>query len=264
MAIPVKVENEVIIGKSSRSEECGLEMNASVVKAVTSTLYNYKKEAVVREYSTNITDSHNASGKTGAKGYVHVPTRINPVIEFRDYGLGMSEDDIYNIYTVLGKSTKRGDNTTNGSLGFGSKSYGTVCDQMVVTSVKDGVKTVVVCYKNRKGMLAADTKSISNTNEGNGTLVSIPVKIGEVRQWQEVAAKVLGAFKVPYNNNGFGDYLIDVKSFKNESEKRSKLEDKVEYEFSKIKTKLPLWEFVRNWVDEDKINHYLKLEKLIK
>ena len=206
MAIPVAVENEVIIGKSIRSEVCGMEMNASVVKAVTATLYDYKKEAVVREYSTNITDSHNDSGKRSLKGYIHVPTKMNPVIEFHDFGLGMSEDTIYSVYTVLGKSTKRGDNTTNGSLGFGSKSYGTVCDQMTVTSIKDGIKTVVICYKDRTGMLAADTKSVTETDQPNGTIVSIPVKPNEVHQWQETAAKVLGAFEVPHEVNTFGDY----------------------------------------------------------
>ena len=206
MAIPVTTENEVIIGKSSRSEVCGMEMNASVVKAVTSTLYNHKKEAVVREYATNITDSHNDSGNRGLKGYVHVPTKMHPFIEFHDKGLGMSEDTIYNVFTVLGKSTKRGDNTTNGSLGFGSKSYGTVCDQMTVTSVKDGIKCVVVCYKDRTGMLAADTKSLTETNEPNGTIVSIPVKISEVASWQETSARVLGAFEVQHEVNTFGEY----------------------------------------------------------
>ena len=30
------------------------------------------------------------SGNEGLKGYVHVPTKMNPVIEFHDYGLGMT------------------------------------------------------------------------------------------------------------------------------------------------------------------------------
>jgi len=47
MAIPVQIENEVVIGKSSRSEECGIEFNSSLVKALSSTLYNYKIEAKV-------------------------------------------------------------------------------------------------------------------------------------------------------------------------------------------------------------------------
>ncbi|AGH31945.1 RIIA lysis inhibitor [Vibrio phage PWH3a-P1] len=206
MAVPVTPEYEVNVGKSSRSEVCGMEMNASVVKAVTATLYDYKIEAVVREYATNITDSHNDSGNEGLQGYVQVPTKMNPVIEFHDYGLGMTEDTIYSVYTVLGKSTKRGDNKTNGSLGFGSKSYGTVCDQMTVSSIKDGVKVIVVCYKDRTGMLAADTKSVTKTDQPNGTVVSIPVNLNKIDEWQEACARVLGAFRVPHKVNTFGDY----------------------------------------------------------
>ena len=183
-----------------------MEFNASVVKAVTSNLYDYKITAVCREYSTNITDIHNDSGKTGVAGYVHVPTKMNPVVKFIDEGCGMDEDDIYGTFTVLGKSTKRGDNTTNGSLGFGSKSYGTVSDSMTVTSVKNGVKTVVICYKDKHGMLAADTKSVTETDLPNGTTIEIPVEISKVSQWQREMALVLGAFKVPHNNNGFGEY----------------------------------------------------------
>ncbi|AUR86223.1 histidine kinase-like ATPase [Vibrio phage 1.084.O._10N.261.49.F5] len=215
MAIPKVVKSEVNVGRSSRSEVCKMEFNASVVKAVTSNLYDFKIEAVVREYSTNITDIHSDSGMSGVAGYVHIPTKMNPVIKFIDYGCGMNEDDIYGTFTVLGKSTKRGDNTTNGSLGFGSKAYGTVSDMMTVISVKNGVKTVVVCYKDKHGMLSADTKSITETEESNGTTIEIPVELSKVEQWQKTAALVLGAFRVPHENNGFGDYqnvFEDMKS----------------------------------------------------
>ncbi|CAH9014197.1 putative rIIA protein [Vibrio phage 424E50-1] len=211
MAIPINPETEVITGKSSRSEETGIEFNASMVKTLTSNLYDHKIEAVIREYSTNITDSHFYAGKQGVKGYVKLPTKFDPTAEFRDTGLGMNEDTIYNIFTVLGKSTKRGDNDSSGSLGLGSKSYLTVADQMTVTSVKDGIKTVVLCYKNRKGSLSADTKHVSETDEPNGTIISIPVDLGKVNQWLSTAARVLGAFRVPHEVNSFGDYEIEYK-----------------------------------------------------
>lgn len=209
MAIPVNAVSEVITGKSIRSEETGMEFNASVVKAMTSNLYNYKIEAVLREYSTNITDIHNDSGMEGVAGYVKLPTKFDPTVEFRDKGRGMNEEDIYGTFTILGKSTKRGDNTTNGSLGFGSKSYVTVADQMTVTSVKDGVKTVVLCYKNRKGSLSADTKHVSKTDEQNGTTISIPVDLGKVNTWLSTAARVLGAFRTPHEVNSFGEYELE-------------------------------------------------------
>lgn len=206
MAVPIIPKSECYNKPSKKSSSFGLEMNASTLKALSQTLYDYKIEAVLREYSTNITDSHNDSGKEGLAGYVHVPTKLKPVVEFHDSGLGMSEDTIFSVYTVFGCSTKRDDNTTNGSLGFGSKSFNTVSDQMTVTSTKDGTKTVVLCYKDRKGELTADIKSSTKTDEPNGTVVSIPVDPAKVSQWQSAAARVLGAFRVPHKTNGFGAY----------------------------------------------------------
>lgn len=219
MAVPIIPKTECYTTPAKKSSSFGLEMNASTLKALSQTLYDYKIEAVVREYSTNITDSHNDSGKEGVAGFVHVPTKLKPVIEFHDKGLGMSEETIFNVYTVFGCSTKRDDNSTNGSLGFGSKAFNTVSDQMTVTSVKDGIKTVVLCYKDRKGELTADVKSSSKTEDENGTVVSIPVELSKVGTWQLVAAKVLGAFRVPHNTNGFGEYqghFEQVKTFCNE------------------------------------------------
>lgn len=206
MAIPFNVKNEVEVGKSLRSQTCGIEYNATLVKAVTANLYDYKKEAVVREYGTNITDTHTDAGKHGLAGYIHVPTKINPVIEFHDNGTGMSEDDIYNIFTVLGLSTKRNSNKVNGSQGLGAKVFLTVSDQMTVTSFKDGVKTVVICYKDKTGMLTADTKSITPTDQPNGSIISIPVKPSEIVEWQEICARVLGAFEFPHKVNSFGGF----------------------------------------------------------
>lgn len=206
MAVPIIPKSECYNKPSKKSSSFGLEMNASTLKALSQTLYDYKIEAVLREYSTNITDSHNDSGKEGLAGYVHVPTKLKPVVEFHDFGLGMSEETIFSVYTVFGCSTKREDNSTNGSLGFGSKSFNTVSDQMTVTSVKDGVKTVVLCYKDRKGELTADVKSSTKTDEPNGTVISIPVDPAKVSLWQSTAARVLGAFRTPHETNGFGDY----------------------------------------------------------
>jgi len=206
MAVPIIPKSECYNKPSKKSSSFGLEMNASTLKALSQTLYDYKIEAVLREYSTNITDSHNDSGKEGLAGYVHVPTKLHPVVEFHDFGLGMSEETIFTVYTVFGCSTKREDNSTNGSLGFGSKSFNTVSDQMTVTSIKDGTKTVVLCYKDRKGELTADVKSSTKTEEPNGTVISIPVDPSKVNVWQSTAARVLGAFRVPHETNGFGDY----------------------------------------------------------
>ena len=120
MAIPVVIETEVYQGKSTRSANFGMEFSAKLARTLSTTLYNYKIEACIREYATNITDSHNDAGKEGLAGYIHLPTSLEPWYEAQDFGLGMTEDTIYTIFTIYGKSTKEGNNSTNGNRGFGS------------------------------------------------------------------------------------------------------------------------------------------------
>ena len=62
MAIPVTPEYEVNVGKSKESQDFGFHFSAKLARTLAETLYDYKVEAVVREYSTNITDSHTDAG----------------------------------------------------------------------------------------------------------------------------------------------------------------------------------------------------------
>jgi hypothetical protein len=214
MAIPVTIETEVYQGKSSRSANFGMEFSAKLARTLSATLYTHKVEACVREYATNITDSHNDSGKRGLAGKIHLPTYMEPWFEAEDFGLGMTEDTIYNIFTVYGKSTKEEDNSTNGCLGYGSKVGFSVGDQFTIISVKNGVRTVVVCYKDRTGLPTADTKSITNTLEGNGTRVRVPVNIKDIDSWHKNGARVLGAFEVQHEVNTFGGYTAEFEAVK--------------------------------------------------
>jgi len=214
MAVPVVPEFEVSVGKSKESQDFGFHFSAKLARTLAETLYDYKIEAVVREYSTNITDSHTDAGFPEREGYVHVPTKMDPNIKFQDFGVGMTKNTILKIYTVFGKSTKEHDNSTNGSLGYGSKSAFSVSEQFTVTSVKDGIKTIVVCYKDRTGLPKADVKSETHTTTQNGTTVEIPVKLSQIDEWQEACARVLGAFRVPHEVNTFGDYQNEYNEIK--------------------------------------------------
>ncbi|AHK11420.1 hypothetical protein S140_10 [Shewanella sp. phage 1/40] len=215
MAIPVAIETEVYQGKSLRSANFGMEFSAKLARTLSSTLYDYKIEACIREYSTNVTDSHNDSGKRGVAGKIHLPTQMEPWFEAEDFGLGMTEDTIYSIFTVYGKSTKEEDNSTNGCLGYGSKVGFSVGDQFTITSVKDGAKSIVVCYKDRTGLPTADTKSITTTTESNGTKIRVPIDTKDISKWHLNGARVLGAFETQHEVNTFGAYEDEYTATRN-------------------------------------------------
>ena len=105
-----------------------------------SKLYSNKIAAVIREYSTNAADANTECGKKEKPVVITAPTRLAPEFKVRDYGFGLTEDQIRNVYCMYGKSTKRDSNEYTGQLGLGSKSGFAYGDSFSIVSYNDGVK----------------------------------------------------------------------------------------------------------------------------
>ena len=144
------------------------------IMSVLTDLYSDSEMAIIREYATNAHDSHIAAGNTDPIE-VTLPATLHPYLTIQDYGVGMSKDDIINIYSKYGASTKRNTNDQSGTLGLGCKSALTYTSQFTVTAVKDGTKTVINVSRHTDGSGVMELISSSNTDEPNGVRVQIPV-----------------------------------------------------------------------------------------
>ena len=120
------------------------ENSAHIFNILRSTLYSNKVLAVLREYSANAWDEHRAAGIPDRPIKVVLPTALEPTLRVRDYGRGLSEQQVFEVYTQYGSSTKRGDDLTVGALGIGSKSAFAYADSFTVTSWHGGQKSVYV------------------------------------------------------------------------------------------------------------------------
>lgn len=146
-------------------------------------LYSNRELAVVREYSTNAFDSNKekalAEGSEVAPIHVTLPTALNPHFVVQDFGVGMSEAELLEIYTQFGESTKRESDDFNGLLGFGSKSAVAYTNTFTVEAVKDGQKNVgvVVRREDSMGGYLVSLKIVLSveTSEPNGVKVTVPV-----------------------------------------------------------------------------------------
>jgi hypothetical protein len=140
--------------------------------------YSRPKEAVLREYSTNAADAHVEAGETRPIE-VDLPGPLNAVLKIRDYGIGLSEQDIAEIYSQYGMSTKRNTNDQNGTFGIGCKSALAYSSQFTVVSTKDGEQiTVVVSRESDGGGNMKVLQRIPTTGE-NGTEIQIPAMRGD-------------------------------------------------------------------------------------
>lgn len=144
------------------------------IMSVLTDLYSDPQLAVIREYSTNALDAHIEAGNT-APIEVYTPSALSPYFKVRDYGVGLSVDDIINMYSQYGASSKRGSNDQVGMLGLGAKSALTLVPQFNLTSVKGGVKIYVSVSRSSDGSGQMEIIDTSATDEPNGVEISIPV-----------------------------------------------------------------------------------------
>jgi hypothetical protein len=155
------------------------------IMSVLTNLYSDAKLAVLREYATNALDAHREAGVTRPITIV-LPSDYKPTLVIEDYGVGMSTDEILNLYSSYGASTKRDTNEQTGMLGLGSKSALAYSSQFTVRSRKGGVETSALIYLNDRGegeIKIVDTKATNET----GTRIEIPVTPKDIGAFSKAA-----------------------------------------------------------------------------
>ena len=138
-------------------------------------LYSDQELACIREYSTNADDAHKDAGQHRPIE-VTTPTSISPYLHIKDYGIGMDAHTIEDVYSQYGRSTKRTQTNTNGSMGIGGKSALSYTNQFTVIGIKDSIKTSVSVYVGPDGGGIMEIVDESLTDEGNGVEIIIPAK----------------------------------------------------------------------------------------
>lgn len=151
-------------------------------------LYKNRVAAIIREYSTNGRDAHIEAG-IDRPIEVKLPTPFTQTLRIQDFGVGLTVDDIHEIYSKYGASTKRTTNDQTGMLGLGCKSALTYADQFTVTSVKDGTKVVVVVSRNDEGAGVMQVLDTVRTDDENGTEIMVPTLREDTDRFRSEAAE---------------------------------------------------------------------------
>lgn len=177
-------------------------------KILSKSIYKYHIRAVIREISCNAIDGHIAAGNMDAFD-VYLPTDIDLRFIVRDYGTGMSDEDIMTMYRTYFASTKTESNDFIGALGLGSKSPFSYTDTFSVESIQDGVKRGYVAYMD-DGEPFIDPTYTEDTDEPNGVTVTVPVQQSDVAKFREEAKRVYEAFNGIKPNIVGEDFPIKV------------------------------------------------------
>lgn len=152
MIINNSPQNQAVLSNVGQIGEFRIRNSAKAFNILSSGLYANKIRAIIRELSCNAVDSHAAAGKQATPFDVHLPNTLEPWFSIRDYGTGLSHDQVTSIYTTYFESTKTDSNDFIGALGLGSKSPFSYTDNFTVTAVKDGRKGIYTAFINEHGV----------------------------------------------------------------------------------------------------------------
>ncbi len=149
-------------------------------------LYSYPETAILREYTANALDSHVQAKQKRPIEVTIKDTETEVLINsyqkrkiksfdlmVEDFGIGMSRDDIVNIYSQYGASTKRDTNTQVGAYGLGAKSALSLVDKFSIISVKDSIEIVFNIVKGEDGVGVIYFVSEESTTKPNGVKIHI-------------------------------------------------------------------------------------------
>ena len=165
-------------------------------------LYSDKVLAVIREYSCNAVDAHTEVGKADVPIKVTLPTQMTPEFKVRDFGRGLTETEIAQIYAMYGESTKRGSNEQIGQLGLGCKSAFAYGDNFIINSFVKGTKTTYNAFIDPSDIGQISKMGSEKTKEENGVEIVIPVKSDDFSEFYDKAVTLFKYFKVVPNVRG--------------------------------------------------------------
>ena len=168
-------QHEAVLSNVGEIGEFRIRNSAKAFSILSSGLYANKVRAIVRELSCNAVDSHVAAGKQDTPFDVHLPNTLEPWFSIRDYGTGLSHEQVTQIYTTYFESTKTASNEFIGALGLGSKSPFSYTDNFTVTAIQNGKKGIYSAFINGEGVPSIALMMTEDTTEPAGVEIKFSV-----------------------------------------------------------------------------------------
>lgn len=171
-----------------------IEANAVAIYAQISGLAKDKIGYAIRELPTNAWDESRGNYE------VHLPTRLNPVFRVRDYGRGISPENMKAVYGKLYASTKRAGNDQVGGWGLGSKSPFAYllgpdgAGSFNVISYHQGMMRAYVISLSSEGKIKIRLMAETPSDEPSGLDVSYAVRREDISTFHDRAQKILWSF----------------------------------------------------------------------
>ena len=162
-----------------------IKTSAKAFQILSSNLYSNTIGAVIRELSTNAYDAHVTVGRKDEPFIIKMPNALDPTFKIRDFGPGLSPEQIKTVYTTFFESTKTDSNDVVGCLGLGSKSPFGVTDSFTIISYHDNKKSVYSAYLDKFKMPKCDLFYQEETFEPSGIEIEVAIKKEDIKTFTD-------------------------------------------------------------------------------
>ena len=176
----VDFDEGTLTGKSAEVGIRNQDMSV-IIQILTAKMYSNPLKIVVQEYVSNARDAHREIGKAHVPVQVKLPNDMDPNFSITDFGPGIDEKRMWDVFVYLGASTKRKDDNQTGGFGLGAKSAFSYTDQFTVSATcpdsKGNLMTrqyVCKCDKTKIVMQEVFVRR-ADDDEKQGTTISIPI-----------------------------------------------------------------------------------------
>ena len=196
-----KEANVLFEGETQQSIGMTLDLDSAqiLMQMLSKNLYSDSIGSTIRETASNALDSHRRAGVD--KPIIVSLENVNGNYEFsvEDVGLGLDADDVENIISKYGKSTKREEANSLGMWGLGFKSPLAYSSTFYFIARKNGIERKYMMYEG-EDVNTIDLLYESETTEGNGVKVIVPVKYSDYYSFKTKSKEQLAYFQNVYFN----------------------------------------------------------------
>ena len=186
------------VSQSSIGMSLDLDSAQVLMQMLSKNLYSDSIGSTIRECASNALDSHR---RAGVDKPIVVSFKRNDSNNYEfsveDFGIGLDAEDVENIISKYGKSTKRDSNTELGMMGLGFKAPLAYCSSFYFVCRKNGVERKYMMYEGEDNN-TIDLLYQVNTDMGNGVKVIIPVKYYDKYDFVSKTKEQLAYFESVY------------------------------------------------------------------
>jgi hypothetical protein len=210
-----KEANVLVGGISQESIGMSLDLDSAqmLMQMLSKSLYSDGIGSSIRECASNALDSHR---RAGVKEPIVVAFKeaesYNYEFSVEDFGLGLDDEDVKNIISKYGKSTKRESITELGMFGLGFKAPLAYSSSFYFVCRKNGMERKYMMYEG-EDINTIDLLYETPTTERNGVKIIIPVKYSDQYSFRTKIKEQLCYFEdvyfdVPGDSSITNDFTI--------------------------------------------------------